>query len=598
MSQTLWRVLLPGLILAVGITIALALALMPRGEARVPKIEPVPLVEVARVSRHEGPVDVFADGVVVPHREIQLAAQVEGTIVYKADVCRAGFYVPPGTLLLRIDPTDYRLQVDRLEQEVRQASNSLQQLEVEIANVQELLRVAKSDYELEKRSFSRQEELHKRRIISDEDFEQAQRAVLKAENALVTLENQLRSAQARKEGLQAALARAETQLAEAKTRLARTEIYAPASAETVVIREMVEVGDYVRSGTVLVVLEDVSQVEVRVNLRRDQLSWIWAAGRDTGSAMAGASSAEAYRLPELPVTVIHEIDGAQFAWEGKLWRYEGLGLNETTRTVPCRVLVPNARASRPIRVPQGWRVPSGPPALFRGMYVSLRIHLPPAVPILALPEPALQPGNWVWRFEPLPPESTQERGPSGESEPAANAARSPEEAAASAEEPSPPAEALGGQGRVRGRVFRVDVAPVSWRLVTQIVFADKGGETVVDGRSLRFENGQLVRTADDQSSPQVVYEGPVMLVTAEGPQPLDGVRYQVRDGFLYHVTAGGTTLIAEPDLQLPLGAPLGFRQHKEILVPARPGYLDPESFVVVTPLVAGQGTIVEVRALP
>ncbi|MCS7239497.1 MAG: hypothetical protein NZ899_14705 [Thermoguttaceae bacterium] len=594
MAQKFWRVFLPGFILAVGIGTTLVLVLMPRGEARVPKVEPVPLVEVARVRAHEGPVDIYADGVVVPHRQIQLAAQVDGTIVFKADVCRAGFYVPPGTLLIRIDPTDYRLQVERLEQDVRQAANALQQLEVEIANVQELLRVAKSDYQLEQRSFARQEELHRNRIISDEDFEQAQRAVLKAENAVVTLENQLRAAQARKEGLQAALARAQTQLAEAKTRLGRTEIYAPADVETVVIREAVEVGDYVRSGALLAVLEDVSQVEVRVNLRRDQLSWIWAAGGETKSTNAAANPAEAYRLPELPVTVVHEIDGAQFAWAGKLWRYEGLGLNEATRTVPCRVLVPDARSSRPLRVPQGWRVPAGPPALMRGMFVSLRIHLPAAVPMLSLPEPALQPGNWVWRCELLPADSPQEAAPPGA------AGLAPPGAEASTAEGASGQTHGGPSDRQihRGRIFRVEVAPVSWRLLTQIVFADKGGESVVDGRTLKFENGRLVRVSTGDSSPEIVYEGPVMVVTPEGAKPLDGAEYQVIDGFVYHVTPQGATLLAEPNLQLPLGAPLGFRQRKEILVPARAGYLDPDCLVVVTPLVAGDGTIVEVRGLP
>lgn len=589
MGGTMWRTIMPAIILAVGIAVALGLVMLRPSEARIPRVELVPVVDVAEVRLHTGPLEIQADGVVVPHREIQLAAQVDGTVVYKADLCRAGLYVPPRTLLLRIDPTDYQLQVNRLEQEVRQAQNALEQLDVEIANVKELLRVAQADFELEKRTFARQEELHRNRIISDETFEQAKRAVLKAENALVTLQNQLRSAQARRDGLQAALSRAQVQLAEAKTRLARTEIYSPSEVETVVIRETTEVGDYVRAGTVLVVLEDVSKTEVRVSLRRDQLSWIWAAAGSGKSQELSSDPGQAYRLPELPVTVVHEIDGAEFAWDGILWRYEHAGLNEATRTVPCRVLVPQARLSRPLRVPGGWRVPAGPPALLRGMFVSLRIHLPSTVPILAVPEEALQPGNWVWRFDPEglsdQPASTAGTG-------------TPPLAADPSREVSSPESQLHVEEKRRGRIFRVEVAPVASRRLISLVFAHEGQEHVIDGKELRFENGRLIRVRQPNNSPEVLYEGRITILTDRGPLALDGTQLQVRDGFFYLMTPEGPNLLPEPVLELPPGAPFGFRQVREILVPARPGYLEAHSYVVTTPLVANEGTVAEARSLP
>lgn len=592
MNTNAWRAIIPAVILVGSIAVALAMVLLRPSEARIPRVEPVPAVDIAVARPHPGPLDIHADGVVVPYREIQLAAQVEGTIVYKADVCRSGLFVPPKTLLIRIDPTDYQLQVNRLEQEIRQAQNALEQLEVEISNVEELLRVAQADFELEKRSFARQQELHARRIISDETFEQAQRAVLKSENALVNLQNQLRSAQTRREGLQAALSRAQVQLAEAKTRLARTEIYSPADVETVVVRETVEVGDYVRPGAVLAVLEDVSKTEVRVSLRRDQFSWIWAAASAEGSATGPTDPSRAYRLPQLPVTVIHEIDGAEFAWEGILWRYESSGLNEATRTVPCRVLVPNARAGRVLRVPGSWRVPAGPPALMRGMFVSLRIHLPPQVPMLAIPEEAIQPGDWVWRFD--PEESAEGRG-----ENSATAAEQQSSASVSQEqETSADGTSSGNSRGIRGRIFRVQVAPAGSQRLTKLVFAEEGEESIVDGKVLRFEDGRLVRQRDPSLPPEVLFEGQISVWCESGPMVVDGKQLQVTDGLFYRMTPEGPVLIPEPSLELPPGAPFGFRLVREVLVPARPGYLEAGSLVVTTPLVVGEGTVVEARTLP
>ncbi len=54
------------------------------------------------------------DGTVVPFREARVAAEVAGRVIYKADECEAGSYVRKDQLLMRIDPTDYQLEVQRL----------------------------------------------------------------------------------------------------------------------------------------------------------------------------------------------------------------------------------------------------------------------------------------------------------------------------------------------------------------------------------------------------------------------------------------------------------------------------------------------------
>jgi len=608
MSNKLWRVILPAVILLVGFGIALGLILMRPGEAYVPRVAPVPVVDLVKVRPQMGTVNIEADGVVVPYREFQLAAQVEGKVVFKAELCRAGLYVPPKTLLFRIDPTDYQLQEKRLEQEIRQAANALEELQVEIANIQDLLRVAQQDYELERRSFARQEELHRNRIISDADYEQASRALLKAENALVTLQNQLRTAHSRKASLEAALERVRTQLAEVRVRLARTEIYSPEDVETVVIRDDVELGDYVRVGTVLAVLEDLSRVEVRVNLRRDQFSWIWAAAARHSSERSGGDPAEAYRLPPLPVTVIHELEGAKFTWEGFLWRYEGLGLNEAVRTVPCRILVEDRRKPQPRIMPDSWRVPAGPPTLMRGMFVSVEIHLPPVVPMLCIPEEALQPGNWVWRFDRQeeagdakhsegPPQGTED----DQSTPGGGLAQSEAQGPQNIVTPNSAQEALtadkGRTGPV-GRVRRVEVQPVTTRRVPRLFYAEDGLERLIDGRTLRFENGRLVEVISEGETPKVLCPFPVLLQTREGLVPIDGLRYQVIEGMVHEITPEGTVALSEAVIHVPPEAPLGIQLLRELIVPARPGYLEAGDLIVVTPLVATDGTVVQARPEP
>jgi hypothetical protein len=72
--------------------------------------------------------------------------------------------------------------------------------------------------------------------------------------------------------------------------------------------------------------------------------------------------------------------------------------------VPCRVLVENPRDVRVVSL-DGRPVPKdvkaflaqGPPALVRGMYVTVRIHATPHVPLFSIPERAIRPGDKVWR---------------------------------------------------------------------------------------------------------------------------------------------------------------------------------------------------------
>ena len=83
-----------GVLLPIGIWV---LALGMLGLVKPPTVTPnkeaaktIPLVESAAVTQFTESFVIESDGVVVPFREIQLAAQVSGRIAYKSEHCRAG----------------------------------------------------------------------------------------------------------------------------------------------------------------------------------------------------------------------------------------------------------------------------------------------------------------------------------------------------------------------------------------------------------------------------------------------------------------------------------------------------------------------------
>jgi hypothetical protein len=95
----------------------------------------------------------------------------------------------------------------------------------------------------------------------------------------------------------------------------------------------------------------------------------------------------------LPVEVAYRFNGSEAVWKGLLFRYEGTGLDEETRTVPCRVLVEEPLQAT-VSTAAGKQLPQA--RLVSGMYVQIRIPIDPPQSLLALPQASVRPGNQVW----------------------------------------------------------------------------------------------------------------------------------------------------------------------------------------------------------
>ena len=391
------RIVLPLLILLGGIGGFVLLGARRTPEGRSEQTETVPPVETMPVKVHTGGLDIEVDGLVVPYRDVELAAEVAGRIIKKAEACRAGKYVRKGQLLIEIDPRDYDLETRRLSKELEQADVTLKELDVEAANTEALVELAEERLKLEQKEMARLEKLSGNRFVTDSHLDQERQNLIAVRNALVTLRNQLSLLSMRRNRFESAQEFIGVRLEKAQLDRSRASIASP--IDGVVIRDMVEPDTYVNRGTSLVVIEDTSDVEVKCSLRMDEMYWIWRQPMAESKAADEATVARGYRFPKTPVTVVYELAGQRYAWDGFLTRYDGIGLDEKTRTVPCRVVVDNPRSARvlgPGSKPDTW---SGPPALVRGMYVNVIIHAKPRLALLEIPEKALQPGSRVWQVE-------------------------------------------------------------------------------------------------------------------------------------------------------------------------------------------------------
>jgi len=348
-------------------------------------------VEVVKARPHTGPLDIIASGVVIPHREVELSARVGGEVVFKSDSLSPGRFVNKGEPLLRIDDSDYQLDVARLEQEVAGADVELERLKLDIENAERLIKISRDVVAVRKREVARMEQLRRRNSTSASEHDAVELALLTAMQQTTTQENQIRGFDTQAKTLKMARELASLQLQRARLDLERTEIIAPFSG--VVIATRVEKNANLVPGAMVATIEDTSSVEVRCSLRSEDMPFLQA---------SESTNQNAYELPPVPVTIEYERGGRVYAWDGMLSRQDGLGLDQSTRTLPVRIHVANPTANRfpesmTDQLAAGYSSGEADPlALVRGMFVKAKLHCQPTRSLAVIPESVLRPGKQVW----------------------------------------------------------------------------------------------------------------------------------------------------------------------------------------------------------
>ena len=390
-TEIVWkglRAVFPLLILAAGVGGFLVFGQKPKPPEKANAGDKLPSVRTEPIDPHTTGFTIEIDGLAVSHRQVTRAAEVAGRITEKSPSARAGEPVDKEQFLVRINPRDYELEVERLTQEVQRKQQAIDELKTEITNTDSLKALAEKDFQVRTEELGRMKDLFKRGGLSRTDMEQAYRNTLNAENALQLLDNQLRLLKIREGGLALDKKSAELQLEKAQLDKDRTEVLS--EVDGVVIRESVQKNDYVQKGQELFVIEDTSKVEVQASLRLQELRWIWASRSE--------SKGSPYRLPSLDAEIHYTLDDRTTTWPAKLARYEGLGLEEQTRMAPVRFVVedphlPNETESDST---SSSFMSEAPPALLPGMFVTVRIPIRPQTKLLSIPEAGIRPGNQVW----------------------------------------------------------------------------------------------------------------------------------------------------------------------------------------------------------
>ncbi|WP_462270269.1 efflux RND transporter periplasmic adaptor subunit [Desulfobacter sp.] len=203
---------------------------------RKPAEKTAPVVDVMKVNPDRFIAQIRVMGTVQPDREVVIKSQVAGTVIQVAPEFVQGGLISKGQTMVRIDPADYKLAVNK-------AQNALAQ--------------AQADYEIEKgQQLVAKEELKLMARMSPNGIR---------ETSLVLRKPQLEQARA-------VVASAESDLEAARLDLKRTRISAPFHA--LVLSKAVDAGAMTAAQGTLATLVDVTCYQVAVQVPLDRLDRI------------------------------------------------------------------------------------------------------------------------------------------------------------------------------------------------------------------------------------------------------------------------------------------------------------------------------------
>jgi multidrug efflux pump subunit AcrA (membrane-fusion protein) len=372
-------------LLASGTILFLILSQMKTVPASFDRDVQPPTVTTTSVKLWEDGFYLDADGEVVPYREVTLSAEVAGSVQIKTPQCFAGQYVKQGELLLQIETDDYDLEVKRINELTNQAAVSVEELELEYQNTLKLIALANEDLQLQRKELERILLLNRRNVATESDLDTARRNELASRNNMQTLQNQKLLLKKNRVRVISERKQIASELNKAKLDLSRTEIRA--TIDGIITEDLVEEGAFVDRGAAVVRIEDTSKVEVHFNLQYSQLQWLWQYA-DKKQPADEKLSGSSYELPHLPIIATLSLEDTSYQWKGYLARYDGTGVNAATRTVPCVAIV---EERTPTQI-NGQRLGNvaAPPALLRGMFVTIQIKIDPRSPLLAVSASAVR----------------------------------------------------------------------------------------------------------------------------------------------------------------------------------------------------------------
>ena len=348
---------------------------------------PVKAVSIINLQQIPFRARAMAFGYVEPSVILKAKSEVSGKVSYVHPNLKKGASLKKGTIVLRIDQTNFALSLDQTRAGLASTEASLNQLIAEEKSTRSALQIAQKNLKVELKELNRIKSLWDKRLIARSTLDKEEQVVLSLKQQVEDIRGKLATYASRKAAIKAQIKQSKSQVDQSKVTLQRTEVILPFDARIGTV--LVEEGEFVPAGGQLFEALGLQSVEINAQLPTRQF-------RPLVSSMASQTGDHQPLNLKDPTTLSQAIknlnleakvhlvgdSSPEAVWDGKLDRLSE-SVDPTRDTIGLVVSVDD---------PYGSIIPGKRPPLLKGMYTAVEFFSP-AHPSLVIPRKALHQGR-------------------------------------------------------------------------------------------------------------------------------------------------------------------------------------------------------------
>ncbi len=345
---------------------------------------PLKAVEVIDIQKIPFRARALAFGNVEPATVLKAKSEVAGKISYIHPKLKKGSSLKKGTVVLRIEPTTYKLSLNQSKAGLAGSQSSLKQLETEEISTKRALNLAQRNLNVELKELNRIKSLWNKRLIARSTLDKEEQKVLSLRQQVQDIQGKLSSYSSRKAATRAQIKQSKSQVDQSQDKLGRTEVRLPFDARIGAVS--VDKGEFTPAGGLLFEALGVQAVEITAQLPTKQFRPLITSLGEAGKTISlknpeSVQAALSNMNLEARVRLVGDSSDAAL-WEGQLVRMSE-SIDPTRDTLGLVIAV---------NKPYENIIPGKRPPLLKGMYTSVEL-LSAAKPTLVVPRKAVHQGH-------------------------------------------------------------------------------------------------------------------------------------------------------------------------------------------------------------
>lgn len=353
---------------------------------------PTKAVEVITIKKIPFRARAMAFGNVEPATVLKAKSEVSGKVSYIHPKLKKGASIKKGTVVLRIEPTTFKLSLNQSKAGLAGSQSSLAQLEAEEKSTKRSLNISQKNLNVGLKELHRIKTLWNKRLIARSTLDKEEQKVLSLRQQVQDIQGKLATYKSRKSATRAQINQSKSQVSQSKDTLGKTEVRIPFDAR--IGKVSVEKGEFVPAGGLLFEALGVQAVEITAQLPSKQFRpLITGIGSKSSGKKATGEATISLRNPaslqaaltnmnlEARVRLVGDSSDASI-WDGQLIRLSE-SVDPTRDTLGLVIAVDK---------PYDGIIPGKRPPLLKGMYTSVELFSP-AQPTLIIPRKAVHQGR-------------------------------------------------------------------------------------------------------------------------------------------------------------------------------------------------------------